>query len=150
MPCPRCANRETRLIGWGGAAGSLRRQRECPACGHRFSTTERVDAVTLWVIKRDGRREEYDRAKISRGVRIACEKRPVSLEAVERLVDTVERELAHSGEVEIASTRIGDLVIAHLRALDPIAYIRFASVYREMKTLEAIRREVEMLLSQEA
>ena len=150
LPCPRCGHPETRLIGWGGEAGAMRRNRECPTCSHRFTTTERVDAVTLWVSKRDGRREQYDRNKILRGVRIACEKRPVSLEAIERMVDAVERDLARAGEGELPSTRIGDLVIKHLLALDPIAYIRFASVYREMKTLEAIRREVEHLLEQEA
>jgi transcriptional repressor NrdR len=149
VPCARCGTAETRLIGWGETAAGLRRQRECPACGHRFSTTERVDAITLLVVKRDGRREEFDRAKILRGLRIACEKRPVSQDALERLAAAVERDLAAGGAVEVPSTRIGDLVIQHLVHLDPIAYIRFASVYREMKNLEAIRREVDHLLAQE-
>jgi transcriptional repressor NrdR len=149
LPCPRCGTAETRVIGWGGEPRSLRRSRECPHCGHRFSTTERVDALTLLVMKRDGRREPYDRNKVLRGVRIACEKRPVSLEAIERLADTVERDLAQSGRNEVPATQVGDLVIKHLLALDPIAYIRFASVYREMKNLEAIRHEVDRLLVEE-
>ena len=148
LPCPRCGTAETRVIGWGGEPRSLRRNRECPHCGHRFSTTERIDALTLLVMKRDGRREPYDRNKVLRGVRIACEKRPVSLEAIERLADTVERDLAQSGRNEVPATQVGDLVIKHLLALDPIAYIRFASVYREMKNLEAIRRELDLLLEQ--
>jgi transcriptional repressor NrdR len=149
LPCPRCGAAETRVIGWGGEPRSLRRHRECSHCGHRFSTTERIDALTTLVVKRDGRREPYDRNKVLRGLRIACEKRPVPLEEIERLADTVERELARAGQAEIPSTRVGDLVIQHLVALDPIAYIRFASVYREMKNLEAIRREVDRLLAEE-
>ena len=147
LPCPRCGMPETRVIGWGGAARALRRARECPQCGHRFSTTERLDDLTLLVVKRDGRREPYDRTKVLRGVRIACEKRPVPLEEMEHLADSVERELARSGTSEVSSTYVGDLVIKHLLALDPIAYIRFASVYREMKNLEAIRNELDRLLA---
>ena len=101
------------------------------------------------MVKRDGRREPFDRAKVLRGVRIACEKRPVSLEEIEALADAVERDLVAAGEAEVPSTRVGDLVIQRLLHLDPIAYIRFASVYREMKTLEAIGREVQGLLDQE-
>ncbi len=151
--CPRCASPETRLTGWGAwgtPEPGLRRYRECPRCAHRFTTTERIDTVTLLVVKRDGRREPYDRVKVLRGLRIACEKRPVALEAIERLADGVERNLVAQGGVEVSSTRIGDLVIQGLLDLDPIAYIRFASVYREMKTLEAIRREVDHLLAQES
>ena len=148
LACPRCGQGDTRLIGWGSTAAGLRRQRECPTCSHRFSTTERVDAVALLVVKRDGRREEFDRGKILRGLRIACEKRPVSQDDLERLAAAVEREVAACGEAEVPSTRIGDRVIQHLLALDPIAYIRFASVYRDMKTLGAIRRELDHLLAQ--
>ena len=126
----------------------IRRRRECAACGHRFTTTERIDAVALLVVKRDGRREEYDRNKVLRGVRIASEKRPISVEQLEALVDAVERDLAASGATEVASTEVGDLVIKHLLELDPIAYIRFASVYREMSNLQAIRHELDVLLEQ--
>src|SRR5919108_3660372 len=132
LACPRCGQGDTRLIGWGSTAAGLRRQRECLACSHRFSTTERVDAVALLVVKRDGRREEFDRGKILRGLRIACEKRPVSQDDLERLAAVVEREVAACGAAEVPSTRIGDLVIQNLLTLDPIAYIRFASVYRDM------------------
>lgn len=149
MACPRCRTPETRLVGWTESGSGLRRNRECPACGHRFSTTERVDSVALLVVKRDGRREEYDRNKVLRGVRLACEKRAVPLESIEQLADHVEHDLARTAGGEVPSTRIGDLVIERLLALDPIAYIRFASIYREMKNLEAIRREVDRLLLQQ-
>jgi len=129
---------------------TIRRRRECAACGYRFTTTERIDSVALLVVKRDGRREEYDRNKVARGVQIASEKRPVGVEQIEKLVDAVERDLAAEGVTEVASTAIGDFVIKHLLELDPIAYIRFASVYREMRNLEAIRRELDVLLEQGA
>ena len=102
------------------------------------------------VVKRDGRREEYDRNKVLRGVRIASEKRPISVEQIEALVDAVERDLAATGATEVASTAVGDLVIKHLLELDPIAHIRFASVDREMRNLEAIRHELDVLLAQGA
>ena len=148
MRCPACGSEDLRVLETREADNAIKRRRRCEACGHRFSTTERVDAVTLLVVKRDGRREEYNRNKVLRGVRIASEKRPIPLEAIERLVDDVERELARDGTSEVTSTRVGDVVIKHLLAVDPIAYIRFASVYREMKNLEAIRRELDALMEQ--
>jgi transcriptional repressor NrdR len=107
-----------------------------------------VDPVARFVVKRDGRREPFDRGKILRGLRIACEKRPVSQDALERLAAAVEREVAAQGDMEVPSTRIGDVVMQRLLALDPIAYIRFASVYRDMRNLEAMRRELDHLLAQ--
>ncbi|MGH2356089.1 MAG: transcriptional regulator NrdR [Chloroflexota bacterium] len=149
MRCPACKSEDLRVLETRDREAAIRRRRECGGCGHRFTTTERIDTVTVSVVKRDGRREAYDRNKVLRGVRIACEKRPVPVDAIERLADSVERDLAASGEAEVSSTRVGDLVIKRLLALDQIAYIRFASVYREMKNLEAIRREVESLMAQE-
>jgi transcriptional repressor NrdR len=146
MRCPACKSDDLRVLETRDLDDAIRRRRECAVCGQRFSTTERINVMTIHVVKRDGRREAFDRTKVLRGVRIACEKRPVSLEAIERLADAVERDLLAAGGGEVPSTRIGDLVIQHLLNLDPIAYIRFASVYREMKTLEAIRREVDQLL----
>jgi len=148
MRCPACNSEDLRVLETRDADEAIKRRRRCESCGNRFNTTERADAVTLLVVKRDARREEYDRNKVLRGVRIACEKRPIPLEAVEGLVDDVERDLARDGVSEVQSTRVGDLVIKHLLALDPIAYIRFASVYREMKNLEAIRHELDLLLEQ--
>jgi transcriptional repressor NrdR len=144
--CPTCKSDDLRVLETRDLDDAIRRRRECAVCGRRFTTFERVDALRLFVVKRDGRREPYDRAKVLRGVRIACEKRPVPLEDIERLADAVERDLVAAGEAEVPSTRVGDLVIRRLLDLDPIAYIRFASVYREMKNLEAIRREVDLLL----
>jgi transcriptional repressor NrdR len=148
MRCPRCNSEDLRVLETRDRDQVIRRRRECAACGHRFTTTERIDAVALLVVKRDGRREEYDRNKVLRGVRIASEKRPIGVEAIEGLVDAVERDLAATGASEVASTVVGDLVIKHLLALDPIAYIRFASVYREMRNLEAIRHELDVLLAE--
>ncbi|CAA9281283.1 MAG: Ribonucleotide reductase transcriptional regulator NrdR [uncultured Chloroflexi bacterium] len=148
MRCPSCHSDDLRVLETREGDNAIRRRRRCEACGRRFSTTERIDATTLLVVKRDGRREEYDRAKVLRGVRIACEKRPIPAETIERLADEVERDLARDGAAEAPSTRVGDLVIEKLLALDPIAYIRFASVYRDMATLEAIRRELDALLEQ--
>jgi transcriptional repressor NrdR len=144
--CPTCKSDDLRVLETRDLDDAIRRRRECAVCGRRFTTFERIDALRLYVVKRDGRREPYDRAKVLRGVHIACEKRPVPLEDIERLADAVERELVAAGEAEVPSTRVGDLVIRRLLDLDPIAYIRFASVYREMKNLEAIRREVDLLL----
>jgi transcriptional repressor NrdR len=146
MRCPTCKSEDLRVLETRDLDEAIRRRRECAVCGRRFTTFERIDVLRLYVLKRDGRREPYDRTKVLRGVRIACEKRPVSLEAIERLGDAVERDLIAAGEAEVPSTRVGDLVLQRLLELDPIAYIRFASVYREMKTLEAIRREVDLLL----
>jgi transcriptional repressor NrdR len=146
MRCPTCKSEDLRVLETRDLDEAIRRRRECAVCGRRFTTFERIDVLRLYVLKRDGRREPYDRLKVLRGVRIACEKRPVSLEAIERLGDAVERDLIAAGEAEVPSTRVGDLVLQRLLELDPIAYIRFASVYREMKTLEAIRREVDLLL----
>jgi transcriptional repressor NrdR len=146
MRCPTCKSEDLRVLETRDLDEAIRRRRECAVCGRRFTTFERIDVLRLYVVKRDGRREPYDRGKVLRGVRIACEKRPVSLDAIERLGDAVERDLIAAGEAEVPSTRVGDLIIQRLLQLDPIAYIRFASVYREMKTLEAIRREVDSLL----
>jgi transcriptional repressor NrdR len=148
MRCPACHSDDLRVLETREGDKTIRRRRRCEACGRRFSTTERIDAAALLVVKRDGRREEYDRAKVLRGVRIACEKRPIPSATIEQLADEVERDLARDGAAEVPSTRVGDLVIEKLLALDPIAYIRFASVYRDMATLEAIRRELDLLLVQ--
>lgn len=151
MKCPHCgftgeAGRpdsrvlESRDIESGEA---MRRRRECLNCHQRYTTYERVERVGLMVVKKDGRREEYDRAKLLGGVATACHRRPVPAGSVEALVDEVEGELFGRGTLEVESREIGELVMTRLRALDEIAYIRFASVYRDFKTLEDLRAAVE-------
>lgn len=126
--------------------GAIRRRRECLACTRRFSTMERVEVPPLVVIKKDGRRESFDRNKLLNGVLKACEKRPIPLEVIEKMVDEVERDLRSSLDREVPSVEIGERVMERLRALDGVAYVRFASVYREFKDVEEFRQQLEQLL----
>jgi len=121
----------------------VRRRRECASCSHRYTTYEYVDAVALLVVKRDGRREPYQREKIRRGVLQACRKRPITAEQIEALVDRVEARLGRVGGEEIAAPEIGRLVMRELRELDPVAYVRFASVYRRFDSVDAFIEIVE-------
>lgn len=123
----------------------IRRRRECLRCGRRFTTYERVLSTSLMVIKKDGRREAFQRDKLLSGIRKACEKRPLPTGAIEGVVDDIEGELHRMGKSEVPSSVVGELVMERLRALDHIAYIRFASVYRQFGDLEDVRREVESL-----
>lgn len=129
-------------------ATAIRRRRACPKCDARFTTYERIESVPLMVVKKDGRREEFDRGKILRGILTACEKRPISLSAVESLVDRVEDELRNRAEQEVSSRSIGELVMAGLRELDQVAYVRFASVYRQFSDVQRFAEELQSLLSQ--
>jgi len=131
-------------------ARGIRRRRECPSCGQRFTTLERAILTAPLVIKRDGRREEFDRQKILSGLRIACARRPVSADELERLVDRVEDRIRQMGKAEVPSRTIGDLVIAELRELDPVSYIRYAIVYLGLDDLEAVRAEINRLLEGES
>lgn len=126
--------------------GSVRRRRECDNCGRRFTTYERVEKVTLWVRKKDGRRESFDRSKILSGLQRACEKRPVPLSALENLVDELEKELRGQLEMEIPSSQIGELVMNKLKALDQVAYVRFASVYRQFQDLSSFLSELKKIM----
>jgi transcriptional repressor NrdR len=128
----------------------IRRRRKCEKCGRRFTTYERVGDMHPMVVKRDGRREMFDRSKIMAGVRRACEKLPVSVEEQERLVDEVERHFCDLGEKEIASVAVGDMVIKRLRDLNKVAYVRFASVYRSFKEPEDFMSELKSLLTEPA
>lgn len=123
----------------------IRRRRECEACGGRFTTYERVEMSPVRVVKKDGRREPFDREKVAAGVRRACEKRPVSAEAIDDLVSEVERRVRQSGQREVASAQIGEVVMELLRDLDQIAYVRFASVYRQFADVGALRRALDEL-----
>jgi transcriptional repressor NrdR len=128
------------------AAGDvIRRRRECESCERRFTTYERVEEVHPLVIKKDGRREVFDRQKVLGGLRRACDKRAVPLATLEQIVDAIERELIDSGEKEVSSEAVGARVMKHLREVDPVAYVRFASVYRQFKDIDELRSEIEML-----
>ena len=146
MNCPFCASADTRVTdSRPDPDAGIRRRRECLACNRRFSTLERVELVAVAVIKKDGRREEFDRAKIISGVRKACEKRPIRSGAVEALADEVEQAVFALNKAEVASADIGELVMARLKALDHIAYIRFASVYRAFADVDELEQELEAL-----
>lgn len=149
MRCHYCGGKETRVIDTIRKEKSIRRRRECQSCGERFSTSERAILTTPLVIKRDGRREPFEREKVLLGLRVACAKRPISAGDLERIVDRVEDHLRHMGETEIPSRVIGDLVTEELRALDPVSYIRYAIVYLGLENLEAVREEVNRLLEEE-
>ncbi|MBC5825176.1 MAG: transcriptional repressor NrdR [Candidatus Eremiobacteraeota bacterium] len=146
MLCPSCRTGETRVIDSRDDASAVRRRRECQACRHRFTTYERIEAARLFVIKKDGRREPYNREKLLGGLRKACEKRPVSDAAMNEITDAVERELYGRGETEISSGDVGELLMAALKALDEIAYIRFASVYRSFTDARSFQEELTHLL----
>ena len=145
MKCPKCGSSDTKVVDSRDDDGSVRRRRECIECNYRFTTYERAETESLSVLKKDGRREEFSRGKLFSGIRKACEKRPLPTGAIDRLVNDLEAELRRLGRVEVASTLIGELVMERLRRLDHIAYIRFASVYRQFTDLDALRREVEVL-----
>lgn len=152
MKCPFCGHEEDKVVDSrttsDGAA--IRRRRECLSCGKRFTTYEHVEEQSLMIIKKDGRREPFDRSKLVAGLVKACEKRPVSMEQIEQLVDEIERDLSRSFEREVPSNEIGERVMRRLHDLDPVAYVRFASVYREFKDAEQFMRELHELLAKKA
>jgi transcriptional repressor NrdR len=145
MLCPNCRSGDTRVIDSRDDENAVRRRRECQSCKRRFTTFERPEAPRLYVVKKDGRREAYSREKILSGLRKASEKRPVSEAAIQEVSDRVERELYARGESEIPSAVVGDLVMAELRGLDKVAYIRFASVYRSFTDLNSFQEELAQL-----
>ncbi len=147
MRCPYCKHEHSRVIDTShDTRGGVRRRRECENCGQRFSTYERPILATPLIIKQDGTREEFDRDKLIRGIRIACAKRPVSAADIERLVGEIEAALQAMGRAEVSSRVVGDMVIAGLKDLDQIAYIRYAIVYLGLHDLGAIRDEINRLL----
>jgi len=150
MNCPYCDYPDSKVIDSRDVNEGVRRRRQCLSCGSRFTTYERMQPASLFVIKKDQRREEFSRDKLLIGIRKACEKRPLPTGAVDKLVDDIEAELYHLGKPEIPSTVIGDMVMERLKSLDYIAYIRFASVYREFTDITALKQEVDTLLSAEA
>ena len=148
MKCPFCGFSDSKVVDSrpdkGGAA--IRRRRECESCAKRFTTHERVEEVLPLVTKRDGRREPFDRMKQIAGIQKACEKRPVSVETIERMVDRLETRLQESGEKEVQTTTLGEWVMAELHAIDQVAYVRFASVYRSFKDVSEFMLELQDLL----
>ena len=147
--CPTCRKNETRVVDSRDDENVVRRRRECldPRCKHRFTTYERMEAPRLFVVKKDGRREQFSRDKILAGLRRACEKRPVSESQMEAVAADLERDLFARGESEVPSTTIGEKLMEALRNLDKVAYIRFASVYRQFRDVESFQEELSALLN---
>lgn len=148
MRCPFCYEQETKVLDSRptdeGAA--IRRRRECLECGRRFTTYEKVEEQPLVVVKKDGRRVAFDRGKLLGGLLKACEKRPVPVETLEKVVADIERDLRNTLEKEVPSSAIGEMVMERLHDLDEVAYVRFASVYRQFKDIQTFREELEKLL----
>lgn len=150
MRCPTCEERDTRVVDSRDLddAAAVRRRRECTACGARFTTYERIEAARLVVVKRDGSRQEFDHDKLASGLRKSLTRRPVPEDAAEQAADEIEAALRAAGGTEVESSRIGELAMDRLRALDQIAYIRFASVYQSFEDLETLKREVDSLYAE--
>ena len=150
MKCPFCGHPESKVIDSCPADenASIRRRRECLACGKRFTTYETVESLPIVVIKKDGSRQSFDRQKVLRGMIRACEKRPVSLAELERIADEIEQELQNSMEREIRTADIGEKVMERLRSVDQVAYVRFASVYRQFKDIDTFMAELNKLLAE--
>ena len=145
MNCPYCGGRDSKVIDSRSLDDGVRRRRKCITCSARFTTYERVQPHDIFVIKKDGRREEFNRDKLLLGIRKACEKRPLPTGIIDKFVDSIETELYMLGKSEISSSYIGDLAIEGLKKLDHIVYIRFASVYREFADIGALKEEVDSL-----
>lgn len=150
MLCPFCGHTEDKVIDSRESreADVIRRRRECLKCEKRFTTYERIEEIPYMVVKKDGRREKFDRQKVLNGLLRACEKRPVSVARMAELVDEVESKLAENPEREISTTEIGELLMERLKNLDKIAYVRFASVYRDFQDVEAFLGELQHLIRQ--
>lgn len=148
MKCPFCAVDNTRVIDSRPADDntSIRRRRECDACGRRFTTYEKVESIPLIVIKKDKNREPYNRAKIASGILKSCHKRPVSAEQIEQCLDAIETKVFNLEEKEVESTVVGEIVMDEIKNLDPVAYVRFASVYREFKDVNTFMDELKKIL----
>ena len=148
MRCPYCNNTDTRVIDSRPAEdnNSIRRRRCCDECGKRFTTYEKVETIPMIVIKKDCNREQYDRSKIEGGILRACYKRPISAENIQRTIDKIETEIFKQEEKEIPTNVIGEIVMEHLKELDEVAYVRFASIYREFKDVNTFMSEIKKIL----
>ncbi len=150
MHCPYCGFGDSRVTDSRNAEDGIRRRRECLSCGERFTTYERLQAAAFLVVKKDGRREDFSREKLLLGLRKACEKRPLPVGTIEAVTDDIEATLQATGKTEVPSSVIGEMVMAHLRDIDHIAYIRFASVYRDFADIGEVRVALEGLAATEA
>jgi transcriptional repressor NrdR len=150
MRCPFCRDLENRVVDsrLGKDGDAIRRRRHCEHCGRRFTTYERVEESLPMVVKKDGRREPFERAKIVSGLKRACEKRPVSVDTIEAVADKLERQLQEGGEREVTSRAIGETLMRELHELDAVAYVRFASVYRSFRDVHEFMRELEDLIAE--
>jgi len=148
MRCPYCNKDTTRVLGSRPVeeTNSIRRRRICDSCGRRFTTYEKIETIPVMVVKKDNTREQYDRSKIVNGILRACHKRPVSLQQVNALVDEIENDIFNREEREITSNELGELVMIKIKDLDPVAYVRFASVYREFKDVNTFMDELKKIL----
>lgn len=150
MKCPYCGDTGSKVLDSRNVGGGIRRRRQCLHCGTRFTTYEHLQSRNLFVIKKDSRREEFNRDKLLAGIRKACEKRPLPTGSIDKLVDNIEAELYRLGKTEVPSSVIGDMVMARLQELDHIAYIRFASVYREFTDIATLKQAVDTLVDTES
>jgi transcriptional repressor NrdR len=150
VKCPYCGHPEDRVLDSRPIRDgeAIKRRRECLACGRRFTTFEEIEELKLMVVKNDGRREPFDRNKVLRGMQVACEKRPISIDALEEIANDIEQVLINRGEREVKSSEIGELVMERLKQLDQVAYVRFASVYRQFEDATQFRELVNMLTRQ--
>jgi len=149
MNCPYCGYQDSKVIDSRDANDGIRRRRQCLGCNARFTTYERLQPVNVYVIKKDQRREEFNKEKLLAGIRKACEKRPLPTGTIDKLADDIESEIDNQNKAEIPSSVIGDMVMKRLKNLDYIAYIRFASVYRDFHDITALKREIDSLVSDE-
>lgn len=149
MRCPFCKHLEDMVVDSRALAegGIIRRRRECVKCHRRFTTYERIEDISIRIIKKDGSRQDYDRQKLMGGILKACEKRPISMEKIEKMVQEIENKVEKEGKREIKSQKLGELVMRKLQKLDEVAYVRFASVYRQFKDLGQFMQEVKGLLN---
>lgn len=151
MKCPYCEYLDTKVIDSRPTeeGHAIRRRRECDNCKKRFTTYEKVEEIPMMVVKKDGSREAFDRNKVLNGIIKACEKRPVSVNEMERIVDDIERGLSNMMEKEVESRIIGEIIMEHLKDIDEVAYVRFASVYRQFKDINTFISEIEKLISKD-
>jgi len=151
MKCPYCGHEEDKVVDSRSSqeGDAIRRRRECLKCQRRYTTYEHIEGVSLMVVKKDGRRESFDRKKVLSGLVKSCEKRPVSVEKLEDIVDDVERTLQRNFDKEVASVEVGELIMQRLGKLDQVAYVRFASVYREFKDVNQFMKELKQILAKE-
>ncbi|HLC86346.1 MAG TPA: transcriptional regulator NrdR [Candidatus Nanoarchaeia archaeon] len=145
MKCPFCSYSETKVLDSRESEDLTRRRRECLKCEKRFTTYERVESVQVYIIKKDGSREMFDREKLKKGVMKSCEKLPISLEKIENVINKIESRIRSLDSNEVSSKQVGEEVMKHLKSLDKVAYIRFASVYREFADIDDFKKEIHLL-----